>query len=86
MGQYLKLPKGASPAPGRFLKWVPLAPRINWKKTIYEKKGSAQNPAFCAGLIVNNGHVPAFELLELPLLQTQLSGQYVNNLHDCLFL
>ena len=50
MGQYLKLLKGASPAPGRFLKWVPLAPRISCKKTIYEKKGSAQNPAFCAGL------------------------------------
>ena len=38
MGQYLKLLKGASPAPGRFLKWVPKAARINWKKNYIWKK------------------------------------------------
>ena len=44
----------AQGAPGRFLKWVPLVTRINWKKTIYEKKGSTQNPAFCAGPYVQD--------------------------------
>ena len=29
LGQYLKLPKGASPTPGRFFKWVPLGTRIS---------------------------------------------------------
>ena len=38
MGQYLKLPKGASLTPGRFFKWVPLATRISCKKTISKKK------------------------------------------------
>ena len=46
MGQYLKLPKGASPAPGRFLKWVPLATRINWKKTISKKKRFSPKSSF----------------------------------------
>ena len=65
MGQYLKLPKGASPARGRFLKWVPLATRINRKKKttcIYEKKRFSPKSSFLCRTILIICSVPKLPL------------------------
>ena len=44
------------------------------KKTIHEKKGSAQNPAFCAGLYIDTGYMLAviYEYFTCTALQPNL--------------